>query len=159
MGAIMEQRVSVTFSAPVKVEGIARRPGDSAAVTITTAAQLEEMGVIEPIALGVSVAELVPGAPGFDEAVAAAAQALAETMIDAAISASIGPLEAEKNAAAARAAEAEAQRDLLQARVLELQAQLAATTPTSPSGETAGNEAEDPPPAAPKKAAAAKKKG
>lgn len=157
MGAVMEQRVSVTFSAPTKVDGTARYPGDSAPVTISTAAQLEEMGVIEPIALGVSVAELAPGAPGFDEAVATAAKALAEQVIDSALEAAVASLEAERNAAAARAIEAEAQRDLLQARVLELQAQLAATT--SPTGETAENEAEDPPPAAPKKAAAARKKG
>lgn len=153
----MEGRITVTVTAPVMVGTGHHGPGARVDVTMAEAAQLEAMGVIAPIAEGVSVTDLAPGAPGFDEAVASVAKALAETMVDAAIAASIAPLEAKKNAALARAVEAEAQRDLLLDRVLDLQAQLAAATP--PQGETVEQETEEQPLETPKKVSAAKKKG
>lgn len=133
--------ITVTLTGPAKVGGLRKRPGDVVEVDPTTLRQLVAAGAVAPDLD--ATAPLLTGAPvrtltqaEFETAVAGAAKVLAETMLDAVLAEALAPLETEKNAALARAIEAEAQRDMLQSRVLELQAQLAAATEKAPAGET-----------------------
>lgn len=127
----MSDRISVRLTGPAKIEGQWRKPGEDVSVTVELARQLDAAGVIaEDHALAAE--EIASGVPGFDEAVAAAARDIANAEIEAAVVAAMGEFEDEKNALIARAVEAEAQRDLLADRVLELQAQI-------PDADQAGN--------------------
>lgn len=88
----MEKRIAVNLTGPVKIDGKYRRPGDSVEVTMETARELEVAGVIAPIGVGISVAELATGAPGFDEAVHSAAKLLAEEAVAEAVNAATATL-------------------------------------------------------------------
>lgn len=122
----MSERIFVRLTGSAKIEGQWRKPGEDVAVTADLARELDAAGLIVEDG-GLSAAEIATGAPGFDEAVEAAARDIANAEIEAAVLAAMGEFEGEKNALIARAVEAEALRDLLQERVLELQAQIEAS--------------------------------
>lgn len=114
--------MSVRLAEPVKLGGSWHKPGDVVEVTPDMANFLRNHG-------GLSedqgdLGEIATGMPGFDEAVAQTAQALAEAGIEAAVDVAMAKANEVMAAVEARAAEAEAQRDLLQDRVLELQAEI-----------------------------------
>ncbi len=126
--------ITVTLIGPAKVGGLRKRPGDVVEVDPTTLGQLVEAGAAPRDPDATAPVRTLTQAE-FETAVAGAAKVLAETMLDAALEGVAEAFEAEKNATLARAIEAEAQRDMLQDRVLELQAQLAAATENTPAGE------------------------
>lgn len=88
----MDKRISVDLTGPAKIDGKYRRQGETVAVTLDTARELDAAGVIAPIDWGVSVSELASGAPGFDQAVENAAKLLADAAIAEAVSAATDPL-------------------------------------------------------------------
>lgn len=112
-------RISVVIAEPVKAEGRWYKPGETATVAPETAAQLGRDGC-----LAAGTGEAATGLPGFDEAVAASAQAIAEAIVGATVDEAFKGHEAQLRAAQAAAVEAGLQRDQLQARVLELQGQV-----------------------------------
>ncbi|MDR5655403.1 hypothetical protein [Ruixingdingia sedimenti] len=134
--------MKVTLSGPARIGGARKRPGDVVDVDPVTLRHLEAAGVIaaDPDATRAVAASTPVGAmtqADFEAAVAATAKVLAETMLDAALEEVVATVEAEKNAALARAIEAEMQRDMLQARVEELQHILAEQTDTTPAAAAA----------------------
>ncbi|WP_323041572.1 hypothetical protein [Gemmobacter sp.] len=174
--------IKVRITAPVKLGPRWLRPGDEPEVTADDRAQLEAAGAVERDPDATQV--VLTGTPvraftqsEFETATAVTAQMLAEAMLDAALEEVTTQLRAEKAALLARAVEAEAQRDMLQDRVLELQDQLSAATaaagqavaadgqhPTT-GGAAAPDQPDTPEPSetaaktTPKKGAAAKPKG
>lgn len=173
--------IKVRIIAPVKLGPRWLRPGDEPEVTADDRALLEAAGAVARDPDTTQVA--LTGAPlraftqaEFEAATAAAAKMLAEAMIEAALIEVTAAFEGEKAALLARAVEAEAQRDMLQDRVLELQEQHSAAKmaaelagvvddqqtppggtaapvqPHTPAAETAAK-------TTPKKGAAAKPKG
>lgn len=150
----------VSLISPAKVGGERRRAGATVLVDAATLAQLIAAGAVRADA---------------DHDHDATPSVLTEAQVLAFTQAEV--VEAEKAALLARAIEAEAQRDMLQDRVLELQGQLSAATaaagqavaadgrhPAS-SGAAALDQPDTPEPSetaaktAPKKGAAAKTKG
>ncbi|MDR5655422.1 hypothetical protein [Ruixingdingia sedimenti] len=132
--------MKVTLSGPARIGGQRKRPGDVVDVDLLTLRHLEAAGVIAPELASAAATDTPVSAmtqAEFEAAVAATAKVLAETMLDAALEEVVATVEAEKNAALARAVEAEAQRDLLQARVEELQHILAEQTDTTPAAAAA----------------------
>ena len=104
----MEDRISVRLTGPAKIDGLWRRPGEDVPVTVDRARELAALGVIgegESSAL----ADLAPGMPGFDQAVAAMAKTLADAAVQAALEAAHSELIADRAAARVRAEDAEAE--------------------------------------------------
>ncbi|MDP5307920.1 hypothetical protein [Paracoccus spongiarum] len=130
-------RISVVIAEPVKTEGKWYRPGDTAIVGPDTAAQLARDGC-----LAEGPGEGATGLPGFDEAVAATAKAIAEEMVGAAVDEAFKDHEAALNEARAAATEAGLQRDQLQARVQELQSQIEGLTGDRNAARLRADEAE-----------------
>ena len=142
---MMDKRISVDLTGPAKIEGKYRRQGETVAVTLDTARELDAAGVIAPIDWGVSVSELASGAPGFDAAVQDAAKLLAEDAIAAAVNVATAPLIEE-------VAGLRAENEALQRALAEATATVPANATTS-EAKPAEQEAEKP---APKKQAPAK---
>jgi len=103
----MSEKFSIRLSGPAKVLGKRRQAGD--------VVEVDRNGLEHLIAAGV-----VDDRP---------AEGVAEQVAEKDPTLSIEALEAERSAAIARAVEAEAQRDTLQGRLLELQAQIDAAVP------------------------------
>lgn len=104
------EKTEVRLTGPAKVGGVWKKPGDPVLADETTLAQLRQEGLLaEPVVFIGDPVEL----------------ALRDVE-------DMSSVEAERDAALARAIEAEAQRDLLQDRVSELQDQLAAAQAAQP---------------------------
>lgn len=153
----MADRISVRLAGPAKIEGTWRKPGEDVPVTPELAVELAASGVIaEGDAQG--MADLAPGMPGFDEAVAAMAKVLADAAVHAAVEVATVELTRDRDEYRALAQGAESQVNRLEARVFELEAELAEA-----QGVPAKAEAEKPaesdaaPQAALKKGSGAKK--
>lgn len=171
--------VKVRITAPAKLGPRWLRPGDAPEVTLDELAALEAAGAVErdPDATRV----VVDGAPALT-LTQAEFDAVTDTLkrIEAKAQETVAraeALEVEKAALLVRAVEAEAQRDMLQGRVLELQDQLSAAMQAGeqagaaddqqhpPGGTAAPDQPDTPEPSetaakpAPKKGAAAKPKG
>ena len=172
--------IKVHIIAPVKLGPRWLRPGDEPEVTADDRALLEAAGAVarDPGTTQVALTSVPLRAftqAEFEAATAATAKILAEAMIEAALIEVTAAFEAEKAALLARAVEAEAQRDMLQDRVLELQEQLSAAKTAAeqagavddqqhpPGGITAPAQPDTPAETVakttPKKGAAAKPKG
>ena len=143
-------KISVRLVSRAKVDGRWCEPGHEVHVDLATAAQLEAASAIQPV--DGAIAELVSGAPTFDQEVAAMAKMLADAAVKAAVETATEELLADRDAARARLHEVEAENRSLQARNFELEAEIAEL-------KTAAAAAPQDPPAAdaPQKGAAAKK--
>lgn len=153
----MEELVSVTLSGPAKVAGRWRRSGDVVEVSHTILRDLRAAGAVDGD--DAMVADLASGLPGFDQAVAAQAQLVAEAIVDAAVGAALSEVVSERDNAIARASNAEAtigRQDTriyeLEARISELEEQIAAAAPPPGDGDPASQAAKPAP-----KSGAAKK--
>ena len=120
----MEDRISVRLIGPAKVGGRWCRSGEDVAVTQDQARELAALGVISE-GEGNLLAELAPGMPGFDQAVAAMAKTLADAAVHAALEAAHSELIADRDAARIRASDAEAEVGRQHARIMELEVELA----------------------------------
>lgn len=110
--------IDVQLAAPVKLGGKWHKPGDVLIVTSAEAEALRASGaLVESIG---DPTEAAPSMPGFDET----AKVLAGAGIEAAVDTAMAGADKALAAMEARALEAEAQRDLLQERVIELQAEI-----------------------------------
>lgn len=140
-------RKKVRLSAPAKIGGKWHRAGAEPDVDAATELDLIAAGAIDPAGpsepsqpdeFGEALAAGRITAHQFEAAVATQAKAISEAVVEAAVDAAMAEVMAEKDAALvameARAVEAEAQRDVLQARVQELQD--AAKNTQSPQGAT-----------------------
>lgn len=113
-------KVRIRLSGPAKIGGKVHPGGAEIDVDPNEVPELEAVGLVD----GAASSPPAPGPPwsaspeAFERAVAETAKVLAETMVGAIVGDDLRALEA-------RAIEAEVQRDLLQGRVLELQAALA----------------------------------
>ena len=155
----MDDRITVRLIGPAKIGRDWRRTGDTPSVTLDEARQLKEAGLLAGDDI-VAVADLAPGMPGFDEAVAAMAKVLAEAAVAAAVEASTAELIAERDAVFDQLEQAHAGLSEQAGRIAELEDQIANASPPS-GGSTAVSEvassSEDP--AAPQAAKPAKKSG
>jgi len=143
MGADMgDQKLNVRLSGPAKVAGKWRKTGETVEVDQRGADDLRAAGVLEGDSLP-AAAESEVGPALFDQAVQSKAKEIAEAIVEAAVDQAVTELTLARDEANARAVEAEAQRDLLQDRVLELQAQIDAAN-TNTSREQAGDPPETP---------------
>lgn len=155
----MDDRISVRLTGPAKIGAKWHKPGDEVPVDPETARDLAKAGVIDSDG-GTAAADLAPGMPGYDEAVAAMAKVLADAAVIAAVEAATVELIAERDAALDRLISADAEIVKARARIAELEAQIADTG--APSGGTsavseAASSSEEP--AAPEAAKTAKKSG
>lgn len=121
---MMEDRISVCLTGLAKIDGRWRKPGEDVAVTAEIALELAEAGAIAK-GEALAVAKLAPGMPGYDEAVKAMAKTLADAAVHATVEAATAELIADRDAARARAADAEAEVSRLTARNMELEAEIA----------------------------------
>lgn len=117
----MNVSIQVKIAEPVKIDGKWHRLGDTPHVSPEVAQQLERDGFLAETPAELS--GLAGGMPGFDEQVAATAKTLAEAMVDTVVSEAMTAHDAKLTELRAAAAEANAQRDQLQERVLDLQQQ------------------------------------
>lgn len=152
----MGERITVRLTGPAKIGRDWRKAGDTPSVTLDEARQLKEAGLLEGDDL-TAAADLAPGMPGYDEAVHAMAKTLADAAVNAAVQKAEAQLIEERDAALERA-------ELAEARVQELEGQIAGldANAAAPAGD-AGSAAEptNPPADAAKpasKSGAAKKK-
>lgn len=120
----MSERISVRLTGPAKVDGKRRAPGEDVAVTPDQARELADAGLI-PQGDAQAVAEMAPGMPGYDQAVAAMAKTLADAAVQAAVEGATAELIADRDAYRARASDADAEVNRQAARILELEAELA----------------------------------
>lgn len=141
-------KIAIRLVAPAKVDGRWRGVGETIPVSYDVALQLEAAGAIE--ALGTSMGELVPGAPGFDQEVAAVAKMLADAAVKAAVEAATAEVIADRDATRDRLHEIESEARSLQARNFELEAELADLKASAVHQDRPATEA-------PQKGAAAKK--
>ncbi len=132
-----DQKLNVRLSSPAKVAGKWRKAGETVEADPRTADDLRAAGVLEGDSIPAAESKVSPAL--FDQAVHSKAKEIAEAIVEAAVDQAVTELTLARDEANARAAEAEAQRDLLQDRVLELQAQIEATKTNTSS------EAGDPP--------------
>ena len=109
----MSQKISVTLTGPAKIAGKWCKSGDVVDVGLDLAFELEGAGVIAAIAGGVTVADLAPGAPGFDAAVRAALEAATADLV------------ADLAATRQRLADADVEVHRQHARIMQLEADLA----------------------------------
>lgn len=114
----MSQMISVTLTGPAKIAGKWCKPGDQVEVDLDLAAELEAVGVIAPLGDGISVADLAPGAPGFDAAVQAALDAASADLV------------ADLAAARQRLSDADVEVGRQHARIMQLEADLATAAET-----------------------------
>ena len=163
----MEDRISIRLTGPAKIDGKWRKPGEDVKVTPALGRELADAGVVED-SDDLAVADLAPGMPGYDEAVAAMARTLADAAVEAAVEAALAEVISDRDAARIRASDAEDAHRRAEARVLELEAELhdvqtalnAATTETVTPAEDEATQlvdADTAPETAPKKGARAKK--
>ena len=163
----MEDRITIHLTGPAKINGQWRKVGEDVPVTPELALELVAAGVIER-GDDIATAELAPGMPGYDEAVAAMAKTLADAAVEAAVAAALAGVVSDRDAARIRASDAEDAHRRAEARVLELEAELhevqtALDAATAKTAAPATDEAEpvaaadDGPETAPKKGARAKK--
>lgn len=119
--------VSVTLSGPAKIAGRYRKVGDVVEVSSGVLDDLRAAGALsaDDVVVAELVAEMVPGAPGFDAAVAAQAELIAKSVVDAAVSAALTEIIADRDNAAARASNAEVTITRQDTRIYELEAQVA----------------------------------
>ncbi|MGD9864645.1 MAG: hypothetical protein AB7S99_15685 [Pseudodonghicola sp.] len=132
------QKLNVRLSGPAKVAGKWRKAGETVDVDQRGVDDLRAAGVLEGDSVP-AAAESEVGPALFDQAVQSKAKEIAEAIVEAAVDQAVTELTLARDEANARAAEAEAQRDLLQDRVLELQAQIEAVE-TNTSREQAGGQ-------------------
>lgn len=120
----MENLISVRLTGPAKIGGKWWKPGDDVEVTPELSRELAAAGVIAE-GDAQALAELAPGMPGYDQAVAAMAKTLADAAVQAAVDAATAELIADRDAYRARASDADAEVNRQAARILELEADLA----------------------------------
>ncbi|WP_321362603.1 hypothetical protein [uncultured Celeribacter sp.] len=132
----MTKDVEVTLITPAKVAGKRQPSGKTLTVSETVRDQLIAAGAVAKDAAPVTTISGDNDTAAFEAAVEAKAKEIAEAIVDAAVETAVTELQATADEATARAIEAEAQRDLLQERVLELQAQLD-TDPAAGASEEA----------------------
>lgn len=119
----MEDRISIRLTGPAKIDGKWRKAGEDVPVTSELVRELAAAGVIER-GDDTATAELAPGMPGYDEAVATMAKTLADAAVEAAVEAALAEVVADRDAARIRANDAETALRRAEARVLELEAEL-----------------------------------
>lgn len=139
-------KISVRLASRAKIDGRWRDPGQQVDVDLATAAQLEAARAIEPV--DGAIAELVSGAPPFDQEVTAMAKILADAAVQAAVEAATAEIIADRDAARARAEDADAENRSHHARIYQLEAEIADLRAAASS---------EPPTADASKGAAAKK--
>lgn len=151
-----DQKLNVRLSSPAKVAGKWRKAGETVEADPRTADDLRAAGVLEGDSIPAAESKVSPAL--FDQAVHSKAKEIAEAIVEAAVDQAVTELTLARDEANARAAEAEAQRDLLQDHVLELQAQISAVQ-TNTSQEQAGDPPETPAPEEAKPAKTTRKAG
>ena len=119
----MEDRISIRLIGPAKIDGKYRKPGEDVDVTIDQLRDLTQAGAVAE-GDAQPVADLAPGMPGFDEAVAATAKVLVDAAVEAAVDAVHVEIVADRDAARTRASAAEAEVSRQHARIMALEAEL-----------------------------------
>lgn len=117
----MSDRVSIRLAAQAKIDGKWRKPGEDVSVTADELRHLVNAGAVDD---SVDLAELAPGYPGFDEAVAATAKVLADAGIEAAVEVALAEVTRDRDEFRALQQVAENQVNRLEARILELENEL-----------------------------------
>jgi hypothetical protein len=119
----MGDRISVRLTGPAKIEGKWRKAGEEVAVSPDLALELAAAGVVDRD--GQSAAEVAPGMPGYDEAVAAMAKTLAADAVQTAVDEALAEVIADRDAYRAQANDAAATVSRQSTRILELEAEAA----------------------------------
>lgn len=120
----MDDLISVRLTGPAKIGGKWRKPGEDVSVTPDLARELAAAGAIAD-SDAQALADLAPGMPDYDHAVQAMAKVLAEAAVQAAVEATTAELIADRDAARARADEAETEVSRQLARIMRLEAEIA----------------------------------
>nr|WP_321511114.1 hypothetical protein [uncultured Celeribacter sp.] len=136
----MTKDVEVTLITPAKVAGKRQPTGKTLTVSETVRDQLIAAGAVSADVAPVTTASVGNEADAFETAVEAKAKEIAEAIVGEAVDTAVTELQATADEATARAIEAEAQRDLLQERVLELQAHLGTDMDVGASEDASGAE-------------------
>lgn len=113
----------VCLTGRAKIGGRWREVGEHVEVDQIVLADLAAAGVIDPAAM--APADLAPGMPGFDEAVAAMSKVLADAAVAAAVEAATSELTEERDFYRTGAENAQAELRSLQATNHELEAEIA----------------------------------
>jgi len=130
-----DQKLNVRLSGPAKVAGKWRKAGEIVDIDPRDADDLRAAGVLDGESVPAAAESEVSPAL-FDQAVHSKAKEIAEAIVEEAVDQAVTELTLARDEANARAVEAEAQRDLLQDRVLELQAQIVGKEEQISEGQT-----------------------